>query len=158
MVDDELTAHIQALRRYALSLTGDPYDADDLVQETLRRAIDYGGGRPRVQNWSAYLFRILRNVHNDQMKRRLRQPAPISLDDDSARDIGCAPTQDGVVERASVQAALRRLPEAQCRVVLLTGLLGYSYREVAVLLGIPVGTVMSRLSRGRQLLRAAFDR
>jgi RNA polymerase sigma-70 factor (ECF subfamily) len=157
-LDDNLAEHIRALRRYAMTLAGNPHDADDLVQETLRRAIDYGGNRQQVRDWPAYLFRILHNVRNDQLAQQARRPDTVPLEENGMRSMACAPAQDAVIECRSLEAALQELPVSQLRIVLLTGLLGYTYREASAMLGIPLGTVMSRLFRGRAQLRARMRR
>lgn len=157
-LDDNLAEYIRALRRYAMTVAGNPHDADDLVQETLRRAIDYGGNRRQIRDWPAYLFRILHNVRNDQLAQMARRPDTVPLEEDGARAIACRPGQDAVIECRTLASALRELPAAQLRIVLLTGVLGYTYQEVSARLGIPPGTVMSRLSRGRAHLRKRIGR
>lgn len=156
--ETELVAHVRSLRRYAIALTGSPPDADDLVQETLRRAIDYGGNRARVRDWQAYLFRILHNVRNDTLARGARTPEQRPIDGEDGVEIATPPGQEILVDCLYLQRALDEMPEIQKQVVLLAGLQGFSYREVADLLEIPVGTVMSRLSRGRDFLRQAMNR
>jgi RNA polymerase sigma-70 factor (ECF subfamily) len=155
--ETELEAHVRGLRRYAIALTGSPPDADDLVQETLRRAIDYGGNRARVRDWRSYLFRILHNVRNDQLSRLARMPEQRPIDGEDGFDIPSPPSQEILVDCLNLQRALDAMPDIQKQVVLLAGLQGFSYKEVAELLDIPIGTVMSRLCRGREFLRQAME-
>lgn len=148
---DGMEAHIKGLRRYALALVGDPADADDLVQESLRRVLSYVGDRDSVENWKAYLYTTLHNVRAVHFARRAAQNQ-VSLDD-YAEEISCPAPQHAHLEYLDLSRALMRLPVDQREVVLLVGLEGLSYREVADLLDIPLGTVMSRLSRARVALR-----
>ncbi len=148
---DGMEAHIKGLRRYALALVGDPADADDLVQESLRRVLSYVSDRDSVENWKAYLYTTLHNVRAVHYARRAAQnQVPI---DDYAEEISCPAPQHAHLDYLDLSRALMRLPTDQREVVLLVGLEGLSYREVADLLDIPVGTVMSRLSRARAALR-----
>jgi len=148
---DGMEAHIKGLRRYALALVGDPADADDLVQESLRRVLSYVGDRDSVENWKAYLYTTLHNVRAVHYARRAaRNQVPI---DDYAEEISCPAPQHAHLDYLDLSRALMRLPADQREVVLLVGLEGLSYREVADLLDIPLGTVMSRLSRARAALR-----
>ncbi len=151
-VPRNLADQINGLRRYARSLLGNSSEVEDLVQECLTRALE------RVRSWSqirdvrAYLFSILHNVHVDRMIRQKRASFAIPLDDATPK-IAIHPPQLGQLELRDLAWALGELPAEQRRVVLLVGLEGMTYQEVADLLCIPVGTVMSRLSRGRKALR-----
>jgi len=148
---DDLDEHIRSLRRYARALTGNSEDADDLVQESLRRALTYADTARRADNCRAYLFGILHNVRADHLARKARnREVPL---EDHADGLSCPAAQHGVLEIHDMARALALLPDDQREVVLLVGLEGLSYREVAGVLGVPVGTVMSRLSRGREALR-----
>lgn len=151
-VPRNLADQINGLRRYARVLLGNSSEVEDLVQECLTRALE------RVRSWSqirdvrAYLFSILHNVHIDRMIRQKRAAFAIPLDDAMPK-ASIHPPQLGQLEIRDLAWALEELPAEQRRVVLLVGLEGMTYREVADLLRIPVGTVMSRLSRGREALR-----
>ena len=151
-VPRNLADQINGLRRYARALLGNSSEVEDLVQECLTRALE------RVRSWSqirdvrAYLFSILHNVHIDRTIRQKRTSFAIPLDDATPK-IAIHPPQLGQLEIRDLARALGELPAEQRRVVLLVGLEGMTYQEVADLLCIPVGTVMSRLSRGRDALR-----
>ena len=152
--DRALLDHLGALRRYARALLGSAADADDLVPECLARALARTSLWRPVRNMRAYLFTILHNVHADRMSRRKRALDVVPLDGASAAAHPATPPgQYGRLELRDLALALTRLPEEQRQVVLLVGLEGMSYQEVATVLDVPVGTVMSRLSRGREALR-----
>lgn len=149
--------HIPRLRRYARALVGDRAGADDLVQDTLERA--WG----RLHLWEpgtdlrAWLFSIMHNIHVNQLRAgRIR--ATESLDDEEGTmEIPVRATQEDGLMVNEVDRALRQLPDEQREVLLLVGLEQLSYEEVARVLSIPLGTVMSRLSRGREKLRALLS-
>lgn len=142
---------IPRLRRYARALTGDRARADDLVQDTLERAlVKYHLWQPG-SNLRAWLFTIMHNVFINQLRA---QPAGMTdgLDDESAL-MAVRPTQSDWLEVRDLQAALQQLPAEQRAVLLLVGLEQMTYEETSSVLGIPMGTVMSRLSRARGRLR-----
>lgn len=147
----QLQACLPGLRRYARALAG-ALHADDLVQDTVERAwrkLDQRGGEMRP-----WLFSIMHNLHVDQ----LRRPglALQELDDDTVLPAPeHAPGQ--AIAIGEMDAALARLPLGQREVILLVALEQMPYEQVAATLDIPVGTVMSRLSRGRDKLRALLD-
>jgi RNA polymerase sigma-70 factor (ECF subfamily) len=140
------------LRRYAWALTGDRAAADDLVQDCLERAWSRLHLWRRGSNLRAWLFTILHNIYVNDVRRRMRRPVVVPLTD-AAVPPAVPPTQDHGIEVANVAAALSRLPEDQRAALLLVGLEELSYREAAAALGIPAGTLMSRLHRGRERLR-----
>jgi RNA polymerase sigma-70 factor (ECF subfamily) len=149
---DEL---IPRLRRYARALTGERNAADDLVQDTLERAwtklhLWRGGSDLR-----AWLFTIMHNVHVNQVRSRGASPT-LPLDDDMP-DAPVRPTQSDMLEVRDIDTALRRLPGEQRAVLLLIALEHMSYQETAATLGIPIGTVMSRLARARERLRIMLE-
>jgi len=149
-----LTPHIPRLRRYARALVGDRYAADDLVQDTLERAINkYHLWRPG-SDLRAWLFAIMHNVYVNQLRRRAARPEAALDDEDSLPQ----PTADvDRLEIRDMQAALAALPAEQREVVLLVALEQMSYAEASGALGIPIGTVMSRLFRARERLRTLMD-
>lgn len=147
---DGFEAHLPRLRRYARALTGDRHAADDLVQDTLERGWSKFSLWQRGSRLDAWLLTIMHNVFVNQY--RSRPPAAESLDDMVVESAARAAQSDGLEVR-DVQAALRRLPPEQREVLLLVSLEEYSYADAARLLGVPVGTVMSRLSRAREKLR-----
>jgi RNA polymerase sigma-70 factor (ECF subfamily) len=149
-----IAAEIPRLRRYARALVGNETEADDLVQDALERALNRlhlwrGSGNPR-----RWLFTILHHLHVDRSRSLARAPDLGDLDE-ALPDPASRP-EDGVT-RCEVSLALQRLPLEQRQTVLLVGLEGLSYAETAAVLGIPIGTVMSRLARGREKLRQILD-
>jgi len=149
---EELTGCILRLRRYARALTGDRTVADDLVQDTLERAWGRFHMWRRGSDLRAWLFTIMHNLYVNQRRSRSAERS-VELKNEELELPGRA-TQEDKLEMRDLEAALRRLPDEQREVVLLVGLEQMSYQEVAKVLGIPLGTVMSRLSRGRERLRA----
>jgi RNA polymerase sigma-70 factor, ECF subfamily len=147
---EAVTAEIPRLRRYARALVGDSSEADDLIQDTLERAL------ARLEQWRdgdnprKWLFSILHNLHVDGMRRKSRRPPHVGLD--SLGTDHSAPAADGA-SGSDLDRALQLLTADQREVVLLVGLEGLSYAETAEVLSIPMGTVMSRLARGRDRLR-----
>jgi RNA polymerase sigma-70 factor (ECF subfamily) len=145
-----LLTWVPRLRRYAHALAGNRADADDLVQDTLERAWARAGLWRGVADMRAWLFGIMHNLHVDGLRRgRL---ATVALDDETP-EFPVPPTQADRLAVADLQAALERLPPEQREVLLLVALEEMSYAGIAATLGIPIGTVMSRLSRGRERLR-----
>jgi RNA polymerase sigma-70 factor (ECF subfamily) len=149
---DDVLVHISALRRYALVLVGDTSDADDLVQECLLRVIAQARSWRPVRDLRAYMFTTLHNVFIDGHRRRKARASEVPIETVVA-DLVAPPSQNRWLEVRDLVTALGKLPSEQREVVLLVGLEGMSYLETAGVLGIPVGTVMSRLSRGREALR-----
>ena len=152
MESAEIVAYIPRLRRYARALAGDSHRADDLVQDTLERALAKFYLWRRGSDLRAWLFTIMHNVFINQLKARRE----LTLDDAVAQGLPSAPQSDPL-ELRDLDAALRRLPPEQREVLLLVGLEQLSYAEVSKALSIPVGTVMSRLSRGRERLRVVMS-
>ncbi|MEK7876074.1 MAG: RNA polymerase sigma factor [Pseudomonadota bacterium] len=147
----DFVPHIPRLRRYARALTGERSRADDLVQDTLERAlIKLHLWRPG-SDMRAWLFTLMHNVFINQLRVQSAR-STVELDDEAAQ-VAVRPTQTDGLEVRDLQAALLRLPEEQREVLLLVGLDQMTYEETAGVLEIPVGTVMSRLSRARERLR-----
>jgi RNA polymerase sigma-70 factor (ECF subfamily) len=140
---------IPRLRRYARALVGDRATADDLVQDTLERAWAKLHLYRRGTDLRAWLFTVMHNVHVNRV--RAARPTDI-LEDDMPELAQRAPQGDGLLVR-DLDRAIARLPAEQSAVLLLVTLEEMSYEEVARMLGIPIGTVMSRLSRAREKLR-----
>jgi len=149
----QVAQYVPRLRRYALALTGDRYRADDLVQDTLERGWNkFHLWRPG-SDLRAWLFTIMHNTFVNQLRRGgAQQDAGVPLDE-QALEVPVRPTQENALELRDLELALTRLPGEYREVILLVGLENLRYEEVAEVLGIPVGTVMSRLSRGREQLR-----
>ena len=148
----EITRHVGALRRYALVLTADPHEADDLVQECLSRVLAQMRAWRPVRDLRAYLFATMHNVFIDASRKRRTRADHVPIDDVLAT-LSSPASQSRRLEMRDLIQGLAALPEQQREVVLLIGLEGMSYLEAARVLGVPIGTVMSRLSRGREALR-----
>lgn len=147
---------IPALRRYAFALTRDHDASDDLVQDTLERALGRWMLRGADQDLRAWLFSILHNRFIDLMRVRSRRPLHGTLDDE-AEAAATQPTQgSGLLGRDMLAQFGALSPEHQA-VLLLVGVEGLTYASVAGVLEIPVGTVMSRLSRAREQFRRLLD-
>ena len=147
---DGFEAHLPRLRRYARGLTGDRHAADDLVQDTLERAWSKFSLWRRGSRLDAWLLTIMHNVFVNQ--HRGRPLAAESIDELVVEPASRAAQSDGL-ELRDLQVALACLPPEQREVLLLVALEEYSYADAARIVGVPVGTVMSRLSRGRDKLR-----
>lgn len=149
-----LANHIPSLRRYARALTGDGQRADDLVQDTLERALRKGALWRPGSDLRAWLFAIMHNLRiND-----LRADKGLSFPgEEELPELAAPPTQQDRLALRDLDRALARLPIEQREVLLLVGLEDLSYAEVAKVLDVPIGTVMSRLSRGRERLRGLLD-
>lgn len=148
----DLERHLAALRRYARALRRDRVDADDLVQDALTRALSRAGQFRHGTNLRAWLFAIMHSIHVNQVRQRGARPDELPVDDVAARLVSPA-RQEAHIELDEMRTALAELPEEQRQVLLLVAVEGMKYEEVARVAGIPVGTVMSRLSRAREALR-----
>ncbi|WP_206997641.1 sigma-70 family RNA polymerase sigma factor [Trinickia mobilis] len=147
----EVVSRLPQLRRYARTLTGDPAWADDLVQDTAERALVRNSAFRAGTNLRAWLFTILRNLYIDQLRARRE----IAVDDECApwRFLEAPRTEvDGLLLR-DVQRALYQLPLEQREVLLLVGVEEMTYQEASSVLAVPMGTIMSRLSRAREQMR-----
>jgi RNA polymerase sigma-70 factor, ECF subfamily len=155
----DLVAAIPRLRRYARVLTGEATRADDLVQETLARAWEKRRLWAAGTDLRAWLFTIMHNVFVNQRALAKREAGNVSLDGDddgnTAWQIPVRATQQTRVELIEVLREVGRLPVDQRAVLILAAVEELRYEEIATVLSIPVGTVMSRLSRAREKLRRA---
>jgi RNA polymerase sigma factor (sigma-70 family) len=150
-----LEQQIPALRRYALGLSRDHHTADDLVQDCLERAISRWFLRRQDGDLRAWLFTILRNIYISSRRSQTRRGVSVTIEDVIAAD-GC-PDPEARLGARDILAALDQLPEEQKSILLLVGVEDFSYDEAARMLNIPIGTVMSRLSRARQRLRTILE-
>jgi RNA polymerase sigma-70 factor (ECF subfamily) len=158
---EEAISHLDTLYRGALRLTRDAEKAQDLVQDTYVRALRYQHSFQVGTNMRAWLFAIMRNLFWDRFKGPAQPDA--SLDDDRSefplyerlRYEGIGPDEEVLDHLAAdeVVAAVELLPPLHREVVLLVDVEGFSYRDAADVLGVPIGTVMSRLHRARQALQ-----
>jgi RNA polymerase sigma-70 factor (ECF subfamily) len=146
-----LEAEIPRLRRYARALTRDIVRADDLVQSCLTRAVAKQHLWQYGTDLRAWLFTIMHNQHVNDVRRGVREGNNVELTEAStlAVESNAVPT----LELRDLETAIGKLPPEQRQVILLVGLEGMAYEEVAKVLKVPVGTVRSRLSRGRDQLR-----
>jgi RNA polymerase sigma-70 factor, ECF subfamily len=153
----DIEAEIPALRRYARVLLRDTDAADDLVQDCLERALSrLPLWRRPDGNLRAWLFTILRHIQLNQCRSAARHPAPLSVNNNNDAP-SAGDEQISRIEAVEALAAFRRLPDDQREVLALVVIEGLRYREVAALLGISIGTVMSRLARGRERLRRLVE-
>jgi RNA polymerase sigma-70 factor (ECF subfamily) len=151
-IRQKIEAHIPALRRYARALVRDVAGADDLVQDCLMRALAKLDLWREGTNLRAWLFTILHNQYVNHVRRSIRSGTTFEFDD-AAPALSRPAHQQAGLELRDLDRALKQLPADQRAVILLVGLEGLPYGDVAAILGIPVGTVRSRLSRGRLGLR-----
>jgi RNA polymerase sigma-70 factor (ECF subfamily) len=148
--EEDLIALLPNLRRYAITLCRDPHTADDLVQITAERAFMARATLDPAVRIDAWLFRILRNAWIDMTRRTRTRGETVDIDDtpEAATVDGRSVTESRLM-LASATAAIATLPENQREVLILVCVEELSYAETAELLGVPQGTVMSRLSRAR---------
>lgn len=139
------------LRRFAIALTGSVEHGDDLVQDTLERALRKQGQVRKQTSVRSWLFTILHRTHLNQVKRRRTEHDALAA---MQRGDGMPANQDSHVEVLNIAVALRTLPPDQREAVLLVGLEGFGYDEAARITGVPMGTLKSRLYRGREALWA----
>ena len=150
MENHQILEHIPRLRRYARALLGDRYAADDLVQDTLERAWNkFHLWRPG-SDLRAWLFAIMHNVFVNQVRSKRSE---IEKTMEELPVVAVRATQSDSLEIADVERALRELPDEQREVLLLVAIEEMTYDEVSRALAIPIGTVMSRLSRARERMR-----
>lgn len=146
-------ALLPRLRRFAAGLARDPADADDLCQLTIERAL-----RSREQ-WlpgsrlDSWMYRIMRNIWIDETRARTRRGKTF-VDADHGLGVGADGGQEALLTLSDVDRALAKLPDEQREAVLLVMVEGYAYKEAAEIVGCPVGTLNSRLVRGRDALLA----
>jgi RNA polymerase sigma-70 factor (ECF subfamily) len=154
-VQEQIVAALPRLRRFARTLARSPHDADDLVQIAVERALR------RIDQWRpdsnllSWLFGIVRNAWIDEARARARR-SKVLLPEEAAVDVGEASTERAS-ELLAIQAALERLPEEQRSAIGLVLVEGLSYREAADVLEVPIGTLTSRLARGRMALAALLE-
>jgi RNA polymerase sigma-70 factor (ECF subfamily) len=147
----QLEEQIPRLRRYARALTRDVNRAEDLVQDCLARAVAKKHLFRPGTNLRAWLFTLLHNQHVNDVRRAVPYGKPASID-----ELAPLPIEGNAIpalELKDLEVAITKLPAEQRHVLLLVGLEGMPYEEVASVLNVPIGTVRSRLSRGRDMLR-----
>ena len=153
---DLLEVEIPRLRRYARALIRDTARADDLVQNALVRAIAKQHLWRPGTDLRAWLFTILHHQNVNDVRRFSREGAGVPVEH-VAPALAAVSDPSAVLQIRDLERAMAALPEGQRQVILLVGLEGMRYEEVATILRIPIGTVRSRLSRGRETLRSLMD-
>lgn len=151
-----LEAEIPRLRRYARALARDAARADDLVQNCLLRALAKQHLWEPGSDLRAWLFTILHNQHVNDVRRAVREGKNKAIEETEPL-LTVPPNATAALLLRDLERAIARLPEEQRQAILLVGLEGLRYEEVAKILGVPIGTVRSRLSRGREALRRLMD-
>ena len=150
---EDLSIHIAGLRRYAYVLCRNHADADDLVQESLTKAIAAADTYRAGRNLRAWLFSIMHNTFVSAKRQYARRARAARFLQSTWRDAGVPPDQEAHVEVQHTLNMLSRLAPEKQSVLVLIAVEGMSYAEAADALGIPIGTLMSRLARGREELR-----
>ena len=146
-----MLALLPRLRRFAAGLARDPADGDDLCQATITRALD------RREQWQpgtrldSWMMTMMRNIWIDEQRARSRRSETF-VDEEAGLGVGEGGGQEAAVDLSVIDRALRTLPDEQREAVLLVMVEGYSYKEAAGIVGCPVGTLNSRLVRGRDAL------
>lgn len=144
------------LRRFAIGLAGSPSDGDDLCQMTIERALT------RRQQWQegtrldSWMYRIMRNIFIDEARAGSRRRETF-VDEEAGVAVGSDGAQEAHVELSMVDRAMAKLPDDQREAVLLVMVEGYAYKEAAEIVGCPVGTLNSRLVRGRDALMQMLE-
>ncbi|WP_169304797.1 sigma-70 family RNA polymerase sigma factor [Chloroherpeton thalassium] len=159
----EAMIHIDSLYNFALRMTGDPEDANDLVQETYMKAYRFFDSFEKGTNCKAWLFRILKNSYINRYRKESKQPDKVDYDDikefyhtirhSSSDSNDMQEKLFGNLMDEQVSRALNSLPEDFREVVQLCDIEGFTYEEIANMVDCPIGTVRSRLHRGRKILR-----
>ena len=150
---ESIVEHIPRLRRYARALVRDRHSADDLVQDTLERAWNKFHLWRSGSDLRAWLFTVMHNVFVNEMRRARNQ---IEQSMEEVPEVAVRATQGDALELAQVDRILHTLPAEQREVLLLIAVEQMSYDEVSRVLSVPIGTVMSRLSRARERMRVAM--
>jgi RNA polymerase sigma-70 factor, ECF subfamily len=152
---DPILAAVPRLRAFAMSLCGKVDRADDLVQDTLMRALAHIDSYRQGTNLNAWLFTILRNHFRSEYRKRRREVE--DADGGYTESLKSQPEQIGRLEFAELTVALGRLPDDQREALLLVAASGFSYEEAAEICGCAVGTIKSRINRGRARLALLMD-
>ncbi len=162
--EEEIVPHLDAMYNFALRLTSDPSDAEDLVQDTIVKAFRFFSSYEKGTNAKAWLFRILKNSYINNYRKQSKQPNQVDYDEVSefyetirADRTDTSDLEDKMFRELvddDISQALEELPEDFRTVVLLCDVEGFTYEEIANMLDVPIGTIRSRLHRGRNLLKA----
>ena len=139
------------LRRFAVGLAGNPSDGDDLCQMTIERALSNRSKWAQGTRLDSWMYRIMRNIWIDE-GRKVTRSRETFVSEEAGAGVGGKGAQESAVELSNVDRAMQKLPEDQREAVLLVMVEGYAYKEAAKIVGCPVGTLNSRLVRGRDAL------
>ena len=161
--NDEILPHLDSLYNFALRLTADPNDAEDLVQDTIVKAFRFFDSYEKGTNAKAWLFRILKNSFINNYRKNLKKPQSVDYDEVSSYYETVRAERTDTTDLESLMfrnlmddnftKALAKLPEDFRTVVLLCDVDGFTYEEISNMLDVPIGTIRSRLHRGRNLLK-----
>lgn len=146
-----LTALLPRMRRFACGLARDPVDADDLCQSAIERALISRGQWQEGTRLDSWMYRIMRNMWIDEARSRTRRGKTFA-EEEAGLHVGAMGAQEAHVELSNVDRAMQTLPDEQREAVLLVLVEGYKYAEAAEIIGCPIGTLTSRLLRGREAL------
>jgi len=162
--NDEIIPHMDALYNFGLRLTADPNDAEDLVQDTIVKAYRFFSSYEKGTNAKAWLFRILKNSYINNYRKKSKKPSEVDYDEVASfyESIRAERTETSDLEDKmfrdliddDLSKALNGIPEDFRTVVLLCDVEDFTYEEIANMLDVPIGTIRSRLHRGRNLLKA----
>ncbi len=165
--NDEILPHLDALFNFAMKLTTNTDDAEDLVQDTIVKAFRFFSSYEKGTNAKGWLFRILKNSYINNYRKVSKQPQRVDYDEiepfyesirsEQSNTTDMESTMYGEMMDDDVTAALSSLPEDFRTVVLLCDIEGFTYEEIANMLDVPIGTIRSRLHRGRNLLKAELS-
>ena len=145
---DEIIALLPRLRRFARTITRDPHDADDLVQVTVERALLKVGQWKEEARLESWMFGIMRNAWIDEVRARVRRDR-VFAPAEAGENVGTSTSDQDAI---ALQSAMAQLPEEQRMAIGLVLVEGLSYKEAAEVLDVPIGTLTSRLARGRDAL------
>lgn len=164
--EQEAMPHMDALYNFALRMTGDPEDADDLVQETYLKAFKFFDKFEKGTNCKAWMFRILKNSFINDYRKTSKEPDKVDYDDIQnfyetikSSDVKTQHVQEDVFSQLlddDISKAITNLPEDFRTVIILSDIEGFTYEEIADFVDCPVGTVRSRLHRARKMLYASL--
>jgi RNA polymerase sigma-70 factor (ECF subfamily) len=163
----EMLPHLEALYNFALHLANDHDDAEDLVQDTMVKAFRFFSSYEKGTNAKAWLYRILKNSFINRYRKVSKQPVQVDFEEISAFYESVRSEQSETTDMQElmyremlgdeISKALEKLPEDFRSVVILCDIDGFTYEEIANMLDVPIGTIRSRLHRGRNLLRSLLN-